>query len=53
MENYCPGGEVQPWPRPCLNFNEGSIIFYHSPNKKAVNSCFIHLIRRLLVCTEP
>ena len=25
-----------------LNFTEGTIIFYHSPNKRAVNICFIH-----------
>ena len=25
-----------------LNFTEGTIIFYYSPNKRAVNICFIH-----------
>ena len=29
-----------------LNFTEGAITFYHSPNKRAVNICFIHLIHR-------
>ena len=56
MENYCPRGEIQPWPtihrgpnsRPRLNFTEGPIIFYHSPNKRAVNICFIHPIHRFL-----
>ena len=32
--------------RPRLNFTEGTIIFYHSPNKKAVSICFIHHIHR-------
>ena len=27
-----------------LNFTEGTIIFYDSPNKRAVNICFIHHI---------
>ena len=57
VENYCPRGEIQP----CLlftearslverlNFTEGTIIFYHSPNlKKTVDAvCFIHPIHRL------
>ena len=46
MENYCPRGEIQPWPnisearrakvnrRPRLNFTEGTIIFYHSLKKE-------------------
>ena len=29
-----------------LNFTEGTIIVYHSPNKRAVNICFIHPIHR-------
>ena len=28
--------------RPRLNFTEGTMIFYHSTNKGAVNICFIH-----------
>ena len=36
--------EGNSWPR--LNFTEGAIIFYHSPDKRAVNFCFIHLIHR-------
>ena len=51
-------GETQPWllftearraevnSRPRLSFTEGTIIFYHSPNKRAVNICFIHPIHR-------
>ena len=39
--------------RPRLNSTEGTIIFYHSPNKRAVNICFIHPIHKFLVCTEP
>ena len=31
-----------------LNFTKGPIIFYHSPNKRAVNICFIHRIHRFL-----
>ena len=59
MENYCPGGEIQPLPilfteahraevnsRQRLNFTEGTITFYHSLNKRAVNICFIHPIHR-------
>ena len=29
-----------------LNFTEGTIILYHSPNKREVNICFIPLIHR-------
>ena len=32
--------------RPRLSFNKGTIIFYHSPNKRVVNICFIHPIHR-------
>ena len=40
--------------RPRLNFTEGTIIFYHSVNKKkTVNVCFILPIYRFLVRTEP
>ena len=39
--------EIQPWPsKPRLNFTEGTTIFYHSLNKRAVNICFIHPIHR-------
>ena len=34
------GAEVNSRPR--LSFTEGTIIFYHSPNTRAVNICFIH-----------
>ena len=58
VENYCPEvklnlcllftedrrAEVNS--RPMLSFTEGTIIFYHSPNKRAVNICFIHPIHR-------
>ena len=59
VENYCPRGEIQPLPilftearraevnsRQRLNFTEGTITFYHSPNKRAVNICFKHPIHR-------
>ena len=60
VENYCPRDEIQPWPtihlgptlrasvnsRLRLNFTKGTIIFYHSPNKRAVNILFIHSIHR-------
>ena len=32
--------------RPRLSFTEGTKIFYHSVNKRAVNICFIHPIHR-------
>ena len=57
MENYCPQGEIQPWPitearrakvnsRQRLNFTEGAIIFYHFLNKRAVNICFIKYLSK-------
>ena len=45
--------EVNSTCRQRLNFTKGTIIFYHFPNKRAVNICFIHPIHRFLVCTEP
>ena len=54
MENYCPEVKVnigllftearraEVNSRPRLNFTEGTIIFFNSPNKIAVNICFIH-----------
>ena len=60
MENYCPRGEIQPWSiftearradvnsRLRFNFTEGTIIFYHSPNHRAVNICFKHPIHRCI-----
>ena len=65
MENYCPEVKLNPGllftkarraevnSRPGLSFTEGSIIFYHSPNKRTVNICFIHPIHRNLARTEP
>ena len=59
MENYCPevkfnlcllfteARRAEVNSRQRLNFTEGTIIFYHSPNKRAVNICFIHPIHRL------
>ena len=32
--------------RPRLNFTEGTIIFYHSSNNKAVNICFKQPVHR-------
>ena len=58
MENYCPevkhnlgllfteARRAEVNSRPRLSFTEGTIIFYHSPNKRAVNICFIHPIHR-------
>ena len=58
MENYCPEVKLNPGllftearraevnSRPGLSFTEGTIIFYHSLNKRAVNICFIHPIHR-------
>ena len=54
VENYCPRGEIQPLPtiraevnsRLRLNFTGSAIVFYHSPNKRAVNICFIYPINR-------
>ena len=58
MENYCPevklnlgllfteAHSAKVNSRPSLSFTEGTIIFYHSPNKRAVNICFIHPIHR-------
>ena len=54
VENYCPRGEIQPLPtiRPQWIVGKGwilpmsTIIFYHSPNKRAVNICFIRPIHR-------
>ena len=58
VENYCPEVKLNPGllftearraevnSRPGLSFTEGTIIFYHSPNKRAVNICFIHPIHR-------
>ena len=37
VDNYCP--EVK--------FTKGAVIFYHSPNIRAVNICFIHPIYRI------
>ena len=65
VENYCPEvklnpgllftearrAEVNSWPG--LSFTKGAIIFYHSPNKRAVNICFIHPFIDFLVRTEP
>ena len=54
MENYFPRGDVnldlltEVNIRPRLNFTEGTIIFYCSPNKRTVNFCFIHPIHRFL-----
>ena len=65
VENYCPEAKfnigllftearAEVNSRPRLNFTEGTIIFYNSPNKVAVNICFIHPIHRVfLVRTEP
>ena len=58
MKNYCPEVKlnlgllftkacrfkVNSTPR--LSFTEGTMILYHSPNKRAVNICFIHPIHR-------
>ena len=58
MENYCPevklnlgllfteARRAEVNSRPRLSFTEGTIIFHHSPNKRAVNICFIHPIHR-------
>ena len=58
MENYCPevklnlgllfaeARRAEVNSRPRLSFTKGTIIFYHSPNKRAVNICFIHPIHR-------
>ena len=52
VENYCPevklnlGLLAEVNSRPMLSFTEGTIILYHSPNKRAVNICFIHPIHR-------
>ena len=58
VENYCPEVKLNPGllftevrraevnSRPGLSFTEGTIIFYHFPNKKAVYICFIHPIHR-------
>ena len=46
-EKLLSGGEIQPWPTYTttrLNFTEGAITFHHTPNKRAVNICFIHPI---------
>ena len=48
MENYCPeAARAEVNSRPKSNFTEGTMIFYHSPNERAVNICFIHPIHRL------
>ena len=56
VENYCPevkfnlsllfteARRAEVKSRPRLNFTEDTIIFYHSPNARAVNICFIHLM---------
>ena len=56
VENYCPemkfnlgllfteAHKEEVSSRPRLNFTKGTIIFYHSPNKRAVNICFIKFI---------
>ena len=58
VENYCPkvklnlgllftkARRAEVNSRPRLSFTEGTIIFYHSPNKRAVSFCFIHPIHR-------
>ena len=53
VENYCPKGKFNLSllrssvnSRQSLNFTKGAIIFYHSPNKRTVNICFIHPIHR-------
>ena len=58
VENYCPEVKLNPGilftetrraevnSRPGLSVTEGTIIFYHFPNKRAVNICFIHPIHR-------
>ena len=59
MENYCPevnqlnlcllfteARRTEVNSRPRLSFTKGTIMFYHSPNKRAVNICFIHPIHR-------
>ena len=65
MENYCPEvkfnlgllftetrrAEVNS--RPKLNFTEDTIIFYHSPNKRAVNIVLYTQFIDFLVRTEP
>ena len=62
VDNYCHPGEIQPLPaihlgprasvnsRLGVNYTEGAIIFYHSPNKIAVNICFIPIHRYHRFC---
>ena len=66
VENYCPEVKLNPGllftevrrvkvnSRPGLSFTEGTIIFYHSPNKRAVNTVlYTPFIDFFLVRTEP
>ena len=58
-EKLLSRGKNQSWPtihqvlraevnsRPRLNFIEGALIFYHSPNKRSVDICFTHPIHIL------
>ena len=68
VENYCPEVKLNPEAgllftearraevnsRPGLSFTEGTIIFYHSPNKKSSQYLFhTPLFIDFLVRTEP